>query len=370
MFLTLPDNYLMLMGSIIVSGIFMLFVLLMLRRRRQQRRVSRILVNAGLSVWMVAGLLTVIELGFAGFYDTTDSFNRTNVSRRWFHRHIENSKRSLTFQSGQGIQYRAAEPFPQRPPEYHICVMGDSFTFGHGIVNVADRFSDQLESRLNKSRPGKFRVSNLSLPGTDLYWVQKLLEQLFIDDYKIDTAVYVICLNDIETFTDDHMSVYKDIGQLDPSFILFRDTYFLNLVYFRMNQFQRPEIRDYYSFVKDYYDGEPWQRMKAKLSETADLCRVNDCEFRVVIFPFLHNSGDDYPFRNAHASIVAHCDQNRIPVLDLEPLFRAHANERLTVNPFDAHPNEHAHALAARAIEEAFFAGLKIDRTPATASDE
>jgi len=365
MFLTLPLHYLLLMGSIIVVGVIALFGLLALRRRVKKRPIGRIVVNAGLSMWMVAALLTLIELGFAGFYDQTDSFNRTNVSRRWFQRHIENHKRSLTFESGQGVQYRAAEPFPQRPTdEHHICMMGDSFTFGHGIVDVANRFSDQLKTRLDKSRAGDFQVSNLSMPGTDLYWVHGLLDQLFQDGYKIDSAVYVVCLNDIETFTDDHMSVYKDIGQLDPSFPLFRDTYFFNLVYFRMNQFQRPEIRDYYSFVKDYYDGKPWQRMSARLVEAADLCRKNNCEFRVVVFPFLHNIGEDYPFCSAHASIVSQCEQNQIPVLDLEPLFRAHADERLTVNPLDAHPNERAHALAAEAIEEAFFSDLQIDRKP------
>jgi hypothetical protein len=40
-----------------------------------------------------------------------------------------------------------------------------------------------------------------------------------------------------------------------------------------------------------------------------------------------------------------------VPVLDLRPVLESHAGEGLTVNRFDAHPNERAHALAAAAIE-------------------
>lgn len=362
MFLTLPIKYLVLMGTILFVGIILLIILLKLRRKLKARPVGRILANAGLSLWMIAAALTMIELGFAGFYDTTDSFNRTNVSRRWFNRHIEGHKRALQFQSGQGEFYRADEPFPTRPTdEHHVCFLGDSFTFGHGIVDVKNRFSDRVSASLKKSRPGEFHVSNLSLPGTDLYWVTGLLEQLFADDYKVDSAVYVICLNDIETFSRNHLSVYKDIGELDPSFILFRDTYFFNLLYFRLNTFRRPEIRDYYSFVKEYYAGEPWVKMSNKLTQTAELCRQNDCEFKVVVFPFLHNCGPGYPFEDVHKSIVAHCKDNGIEVVDLEPMFREHSDERLTVNPFDAHPNEYSHGLAAQAIEDGLFGAANVD---------
>ena len=356
MLITLPAKYLMLMGTIIVVGIVLLYALLMLRRRLKKRRVGRFIVNAGLSLWMIAAFLTMVELGFAAFYDTTDSFNRTNVSRRWFNQHIEPNKRALEFSSGNGVFYRAAEPFPTEPPEeHHVCFMGDSFTFGHGIVDVSKRFSDQMGENLKRSRPGEFKVSNLSMPGTDLFWVEGLIHQLVADNYKVDSAVYVICLNDIEAFSDDHMSFYKDIGKMDPKFILFRETYFFNLLYYRMNTFSRPEVRDYYAFVKDYYAGDPWTTMSGKLTRTADLCRENGCEFKVVVFPFLHNCGEDYPFRDVHKQIVSFCNENEITVFDLEPLFRQHAGERLTVNPFDAHPNEHAHALAAKAIEDALF---------------
>ncbi len=76
----------------------------------------------------------------------------------------------------------------------------------------------------------------------------------------------------------------------------------------------------------------------------------------MVIFPFVREVGEDYPFRAAHAQIVEFCKAEKIPVLDLEPVFRRHAGESLVVSRFDAHPNERAHAIAAEAIERDLLA--------------
>jgi len=71
----------------------------------------------------------------------------------------------------------------------------------------------------------------------------------------------------------------------------------------------------------------------------------------MVIFPFVHNLGAEYPFRPAHAKLVAYCRERGIPVLDLEPVLSRHAESGLIVSPYDAHPNERAHKIAADAIQ-------------------
>ena len=99
--------------------------------------------------------------------------------------------------------------------------------------------------------------------------------------------------------------------------------------------------------------------MSRRLNKVRDLCRLHNCEFRVVVFPFLHNLADDYPFRDAHAAVVEHCRASEIPVVDLAPILTKHAGEGLTVNPFDAHPNRRAHKLAAEAIEQELLSDLR-----------
>jgi len=105
-------------------------------------------------------------------------------------------------------------------------------------------------------------------------------------------------------------------------------------------------------------EGEPWQLMKQKLLDVKDLCRRHESDFRVVVFPFLHNLGPEYPFRHAHRLIDDFCRRADIPVLDLEPVLAAHVRDGLMVSRFDAHPNERAQALVAEAILRDLLADL------------
>ena len=349
----LPDHYLIGMGVWLGGGIACLIVLLKARRRWKAPR-RRMLASALLSSWMLLALLTGIELGFALFYDTTDSFNMTNVSRRWFDIHIKPVQRALPVSTGKDVVYRDDVVFPQRVPEdqEHILFIGDSFTFGHGIADVRKRFSNQVRDGLQDRNPGHFVVSNLASPGENLHWIQLVLEQLFADGHQIDTVLYVVCLNDIETFHERHQTYYEDMGRNDPDFALFRDTYFFNLLYFRAKQFTMPEVRGYYSFLDEYYRGAPWQRMQQKLLEVNELCDEYGALLHVIIFPFLHDRDGSYDFGHAHRSILRFCADSDIPALDLEPVMTLHADEGLTLNPFDAHPNLRAHELAAQEIQK------------------
>jgi hypothetical protein len=355
LFLHLSDGYLLIMA------VWLLFLgltpvgLVRLRRKWAGQNGRLKVVYAGLSGWLCLSLLTLPELGFALLYDTTDSFDMTNVSKRWFRIHVEPDVRVLEFSKDTGIRYRADSDVVLNPPagERHICFLGDSFTFGHGVADVADRFSNRVSHLMNDEQPDSQRVdvSNLAWPGTDLIWAESVMQHSFEADGRIDDAVYVLCLNDIEAFHDPTMSRSSNLARFDPPGFLLRDTYFFNWLYFRTQLLLQSESRGYYSFVKEYYQSEPWQRFREALTRTSKRCRQHDCRFRVVIFPFLHNLGSEYPFREIHHQIKKDCEGAGIDCLDLDPALSAHSNERLTVNPFDAHPNERAHEIAAAALK-------------------
>ena len=352
LFLHIPDGYLLAMAVWLVFLGLVPVVLIRLRRKWAAEKNRRKLVYAGLSAWLCLGMLTLPELGFALLYDTTDSFDMTNVSRRWFKVHVDPDVRVLEFANETGIQYRSASDVVLNPSSSvrHVCFLGDSFTFGHGVADVADRFSDRVGLWINRKESGPSEVSNLAWPGTDLLWAEAILKNSFGLDAGIDDAVYVLCLNDIEAFHDPTMSKSSSLSRFEPPGFFFRETYFFNWLYFRTQSLFQPQTRSYYSFVKEYYEGDPWLRFRDTLARTSMLCREHSCRFRVAIFPFLHNLGPDYPFREIHHQIKADCEQLGIDCLDLDPALSAHFDERLTVNPFDAHPNERAHEIAAEAL--------------------
>jgi hypothetical protein len=333
---------------------------LLLRSRRAARRRGRSLrpYNLGLSVWMLLVGLTAVELYFAVVYDQSDSFNMTNVSQKWFRRWVR--QKPLKFAGREGIPYRDDVDFPTHlePGQRHVVFIGDSFTFGHGIRHVPDRFSNRVRERLQQQAPGQILVTNIADAGKDLHWVSEVTDRLIENHLPVTTLVYVLCLNDIETFDPRHRDQAPTNKVRRPPNALLNDTYFFNLLYFRSQQATVPGVRDYYSHVEESYRGIAWKRMFGKLMALSQECRDAGMDFRVVVFPFLHNLGPEYPFREAHGLIVEACRREHIPCLDLLPVLEPHARERLTVNIFDAHPNERAHNLAAEAISAQLLGDL------------
>ena len=352
--LFLSDRYVIGMTLWLIAGAATFWLLLRLRSmwRNKPRRITAL--NAGLSLWMTLAALTSVELYFALIYDASDSFNMTNVSKKWFALHADPQKKFLEIkpETHEGIWFRDDREYPEKlsADQQHVVFFGDSFTFAQGVNDVKNRFSNRVRDVLERDSRGRVVVSNVADAGTDLRWNKNLLKELLEHGRKIDTVVYVMCLNDIETYHKRHETYYQDLSRLSPQFFLFRDTYFFNWVYFRLRQFTSPAVSGYYSFVKDYYSGEPWQLMSADLAEMQENCRAHGADFRIAVFPFLHNLGPEYPFREAHHQIVEYCRSQEIPVLDLEPDLSPAAAQGLTVNRYDAHPNERAHQLAADAM--------------------
>jgi hypothetical protein len=292
-----------------------------------------------------------VELYFALWFDATDSFNASNVSQVWYRRHADRQLHVLEL--GQaGITYRDDQVFPRPIPSNrkHICFLGDSFTFGHGVAKVSDRFSNRIREELDSRFPEGYLVTNLSAPGTDLNWADALLREMAEQDIRVETLVYVFCPNDIEVYHPDHMKNVRELGRLKPECPLLRHTYFFNFLYYRIQMASLPAAREYYGYLAEYYSAEPWKRMQTQFEEFAAFCKAHHIELKVVIFPFLQNLDGESPFDQARTVVREFCEERGIPVLDLHATLSEHAGENLTVSLFDAHPNTRAHLLAAEAL--------------------
>src|SRR5689334_11958529 len=101
MLLLLPGEYLLGMGIWLVLMAVAFVLLLKLRRSSKGRKVQLGFVNAGLSLWMLLSVITGLELYFALFVDRSDSFNQTNISKRWLHRYIDGQKNEAGFRDTQ-----------------------------------------------------------------------------------------------------------------------------------------------------------------------------------------------------------------------------------------------------------------------------
>jgi hypothetical protein len=111
-------------------------------------------------------------------------------------------------------------------------------------------------------------------------------------------------------------------------------------------------VKDYFSFVKTGYRDKFWEQQKQRLKEFRDLVESHGGRLSVVTFPFLHALGANYDYRFAHAELDQFWRELNVPHLDLLPIYQALPARELTVNRFDAHPNEYANQLAAEAIDK------------------
>jgi hypothetical protein len=350
MFVPVPFEYLLclLAWVAVLAGSFVVLVKARRRRRGNPRRLR--LIHLALSVWMCLALVTACEAWFAFFVDRSDAFNTTNISRRWTQLHIDAERNAMGFRDR--AEFEKTVPAGSR----RICFVGDSFTIGHGIVVMADRFSDRVAAALEAKQPGRYLVANVADLGLEVAQVEGRIGAILKDGHDVDLVVYVICLNDIEYYADRLSSAaaaatIPSAKRAEPFFLLSK-TYFINWLYARILQATHPHAVGYYDRLQDAYDSPAWEPFRTHLEQLDASCRAHDAELRVVIFPFLHNLGADYPFRAAHEKITRYCEQRKVRVLDLELTLRRLAGEDLTVNAFDPHPNERAHAIAADAILE------------------
>ena len=146
-----------------------------------------------------------------------------------------------------------------------------------------------------------------------------------------------------------------------------RELFLPNFFYYRFNHFRRPEVMGYFRWLTKGYETPLWDQQAARLDEIRQWCRDNKSELVVAIFPFLADLSPDYAFERSHHVLSEYWTKNKIPVLDLLSVYRAHLGQSLVVNRYDAHPNERAHAIAAAAIWDGLLSDRLTDlskRTP------
>jgi hypothetical protein len=308
------------------------------RPRMKERKVLSLICG---NVLVLLLLLSVVvlsgEIYYRYFYDSTDSFGLCKTTKLWFERHFH---RNLTGFRDSTNYLPTVEPGKRR-----ITFVGDSFTVGHGIPDVEDRFANRVRT-LNPDR----EIHVLAECGWDTGMQKKLVDFLPTSGYQTDAVVLVYCLNDIADITPEWQKVLDRVYKLPQPGFFARHSYLFNTLNARRRMAQEPEIADYYRFVRKAYEGPEWDRQRERLTSFRDAVVKSGGQFYVVTFPFMHVVGDDYPYRDIHQRLDDFWTKIGVPHLDLLDVYADKAAEELVISSRDAHPNKYAHALAARAI--------------------
>lgn len=287
-------------------------------------------------LFLTSAVFLAAETYFRFIYDTTDSLGFTKVCERWVQRHWQVNAAGCR----DDVDYSAA----MRPGQRRITFIGDSFAAGHGISNVEDRFAN----RLRRAHPD-WDIQVLANVGLDTGAEQVLLNRVLHQGYQLDQVVLVYCLNDVGDLMPEQTGIYDQLLENQGGWLC-RHSYCLNLLFNRYRASRIPLLRNYFPYVREAYRGPLWERQKLRLKAFRDTVAAHGGHLAVVTFPFFDVLGPHYPFESVHQQLDDFWRSLDVPHLDLLGVYGGYTPEQLTVNRYDAHPNELANRLAADAL--------------------
>lgn len=322
--------------------------------RAYLRRVRRATAGAApRRTQLVAGNLLVLlflvclaalggECWLRYVHDSTDSYGLLRTTDRWMARHYAMNRQGVR----DDVDYELGlVPKGRR----RLTFVGDSFTAGHGVAGVGDRFANRIRAARAAWEVHVFAVNGIDT-GHELGIVEEELPAYGGGRYRYDVVVLVYCLNDVADILPEYETLRARLGPRLERGVLARTSLLFDAFRFVSIVASEPELRGYYPSVASAYDGPTWDAQRARLRRIRAAVESRGGRLAVVTFPFLGELGPDYRFREAHRRLAEFWKGEGVPALDLLATFEGRPRDEIVVGRLDAHPNEAAHALAAEAM--------------------
>jgi len=291
----------------------------------------------------------LIYSGFEAYFryrfDESDSLGFLNVTQRWYGRHVVYNN----------FQYRDKDFTVQKKPgTVRIGVIGDSNTFGYGIKNVNNRFSNILEDKLNNAGY-KVEVYNFGVPGLDTW--NEIIEYNKKDAiFKPDILIWQYFLNDVEATKSAGTIALQNAGnQISPLVKLISDhSVFFNYVYWRLSAKYSTTFSQISSAdLKQYSNPKVFAFHKYEISSLMTELKDQNIKVIVTVFPFF-GLFPNYPAGKIHQEMdTIFKNDGADVVVDLLPYLKNKTAKELVVGRYDSHPNESVHKLAADKLYDA-----------------
>ena len=324
--------------------------------RRLRHSGGKIITNLQISIWIFAFLLihtlVGLEIYFRYDFDQTDNVFQIQTTKRWTDRHVVLN----------GFGYRD-EQFSQEKDlkETRIAVLGDSFTWGYGINNQANRYSDIIQDKLSVTcgEPDRIKTYTMALPGRNTRDHLDALRNM--SHFNFDSVILGYYMDDassaqsVRHFQHCYHRVfsYRRNPILKP---ILDNSFALQYLWVRLyNRFFNPDYAKTCwdtNYASLYQDPEVWSRHLLELQQLINYTEDKNMNLAVVIFPFMNMVGPDYPAAKPAQRLTSFFEQQNIPVVNLAPLLSSYTPPQVMVSPRDFHANGFVHRLAAEKLME------------------
>jgi lysophospholipase L1-like esterase len=240
---------------------------------------------------------------------------------------------------------RWIEPADQPLEASSVLVLGDSFTYGHGL-HYEDTFVYRLQRKLEE---GSNRISflNFAKRGTDAEEILNIYRR-FKDTVPHDAVLYGLHINDLVAFTTSYiitnpLAVPWIVERSKGFDFIAKSIHKLLIRRYRIKQLTDPLLFEEPNFVNKL-------NALVMLNEAA---KNNGVRFYVALLPILVDLKKD-TFHPLYDGIRRALDDHKIEYFDLTESLSGFDDRDVWVLPFDQHPNEKANKVFADRLFEEF----------------
>lgn len=327
---------------ILLSAIILAFAFYKTLKSKLSLKNQRIVLSLAFTIFIIIITFSALEAYFRYVYDVSDGLGFLKVNGKWHQRHV--------IYNNYAFRDRDFE-IAKKEGVIRIGVLGDSITVGGGIENINNRFTNILEKKLVDAGH-KVEVYNFGKLGYDTE--EEIGEYQKIKHLDPDIIVWQYFLNDIQPYGKSTgtpiISVASQQGKIAK--ILSQHSFFFDFLYWRFSQrysqtFEALKNAD----LAQYQNGQIFQKHQNEIATFIQDLKAKDKKIIVIIFPFIHLIGPNYPALAIHEkmrSVFTRSGAN--VVIDLLEDLDNLDPKTLIASRFDPHPNEFVHRLAAEKL--------------------
>ena len=277
-------------------------------------------------------IILFLEVTFF-FFPRSHFFGNTLASKNW-HTMYKNP-----------INYYGYHDYEPKNKKKTILFVGDSFTQGHGIKNVNDRFSNKIQEYDNT-----FSCINIGKNGLDSKQeFTTMLDFISKSNIKPKTIILQYFGNDIEGIAYTKIKkkskeTYSNLSK--PIKLLVKGSYLINYLYWI---YPHEDYKPYLNYLKKAYSNpEIVKEHLADLNKFVDYTAKNKINLKVLIFPFLVDSKlSDEIYEN---KIETFFRLKNIETISVKELVRKIDKNALIINKNDGHASVLVNEIIAKKI--------------------
>lgn len=342
-----------------VFGVVMIVLGFMAWRRRGRLAGARLLL--GLLAVMLAGADAYV---LAYRFDTSGPGGALNLTNtRWMDTYLgavrpDPAGRALTNEAK--FWERSLAPYWAMAPEdrYLIAAIGDSFTFGQGVLDRSDRFTERLQALLQQKYGSKVEVLNFGWGNgdtkTETTWIRDSVSKVHPDM----VAIFYLA-NDIEDLGFFASPPGYPLGKTVTTMLIASPAF--NLSFWRL---AGPRIYAgmgnayFHNLLMAYVNEERMQAHLTDIGTQVDAAAALGAKPVFVILPFPHlwQTVSKESQKKVYDRIGGAAASHGAVVINLSGIEGEMTPDEFQQNPIDGHPNARAHALIATRVYEGLLA--------------